>query len=107
MICFVSSPCLSSRIAYGVEVTEERVRRVELAEVCVRELTGVREFRVRCEFGDLARIEVPVTALAQLVRSEIRDELVSRLVTLGFRNVTLDLQGFRSGSLNAPLVKLT
>jgi len=102
-----ASPCLSSRIAYGVEVTEERVRRVELAEACVRELTGLREFRVRCESGDLARIEVPVDGLAQLVQDEIRDPLVARLLQLGFSNVTLDLQGFRSGSLNAALVELT
>lgn len=101
-----ASPCLSSRIAYGVEVTESRVRQVELAEVCVRELTGLQEIRVRCEAGDLARIEVPVTELTQLVHSDVRTELVSRLTELGFTNVTLDLQGFRSGSLNAALVQL-
>ncbi|MEO2033192.1 MAG: ATP-dependent sacrificial sulfur transferase LarE [Planctomycetaceae bacterium] len=101
-----ASPCLSSRIAYGVEVTEDRVRRVELAEACVRELTNCREFRVRCEFGDLARIEVPVSELPQLVHEETRTQLVNRLLALGFSNVTLDLQGFRSGSLNATLVPL-
>jgi len=102
-----ASPCLSSRIAYGVEVTEERVRRVELAEACVRDLTGLREFRVRCESGDLARIEVPVSALAELVKEDVRDNLVAQLLELGFSNVTLDLQGFRSGNLNAALVQLT
>jgi len=102
-----ASPCLSSRIAYGVEVTEERVRRVELAEASVRRLTGLREFRVRCESGDLARIEVPVAQLARLVDDEVRCELVSELTALGFSNVTLDLQGFRSGSLNAALVQLS
>lgn len=101
-----AAPCLSSRIAYGVEVTEERVRRVELAEVCLRELTGLREFRVRCEPGDLARIEVPVAALGTLTEDSVRSNLVQRLTDLGFRNVTLDLQGFRSGSLNAALVPL-
>lgn len=102
-----ATPCLSSRIAYGVEVTEERVRRVELAEACIRKLTKIREFRVRCEAGDLARIEVPVGDLAELVQDEIRNQLVSRLLALGFTNVTLDLQGFRSGSLNAALVTLS
>lgn len=102
-----ASPCLSSRIAFGVEVTEERVRRVELAEACIRKLTELREFRVRCEAGDLARIEVPVSELAELVKEDVRDDLVTRLLELGFSNVTLDLQGFRSGNLNAALVHLS
>jgi len=102
-----ASPCLSSRIAYGVEVTEERVRRVELAESCLRDLTGLNEFRVRLESGELARIEVPVAALELLIDNETRTQLVARLTGIGFRNVTLDLQGFRSGSLNDALVQLT
>lgn len=101
-----ASPCLSSRIAYGVEVTEERVRQVELAEAALRELTGLNEFRVRLEVGDLARIEVPVNALERLIDNGIRTQLVSKLTELGFRNVTLDLRGFRSGSLNEALVQL-
>ncbi len=101
-----AAPCLSSRIAYGVEVTEARVRQVELAEVCVQELTGLREIRVRCEADDLARIEVHVAELARLLHNDVRIELVSRLTALGFSNVTLDLQGFRSGNLNAALVEL-
>jgi len=103
-----ASPCLASRIAYGVEVTEERVRRIELAEVFLRELTGLTELRVRHEAADLARIEVPLTALPRLTEDRIRTQIVSRLEALGFRAVTLDLAGFRSGSLNAalPLVSL-
>jgi len=102
-----ASPCLSSRIAYGVEVTEERVRRVELAEASLRELTGLREFRVRLEAGELARIEVPVTALELLIDDSTRSRIVAKLTELGFRNVTLDLRGFRSGSLNEALVQLS
>ena len=102
-----ASPCLSSRIAYGVEVTEERVRRVELAEAWLREVTGVEEFRVRYEAGDLARIEVPLAELPRYVDETMREAVVKRLLVLGFRNVTLDLQGFRSGSHNAALVELT
>ncbi len=102
-----ASPCLSSRIAYGVEVTEERVRRVEQAEAAVRRLTGVAEFRVRFEPGELARIEVPVSDLSRLMTDPVRSELVVRLKALGFRAVTVDLQGFRSGSLNEALVTLT
>ena len=103
-----ASPCLASRIAYGVEVTEERVRRVELAEAFLRELTGLTELRVRHEAADLARIEVPLTALPRLTEDRIRTQVVPRLEALGFRAVTLDLAGFRSGSLNAvlPLVSL-
>jgi len=101
-----ASPCLSSRIAYGVEVTEDRVRRVELAEAWLRGHVGLSEFRVRCEAGDLARIEVLVSEMAALVEESLRGQLVDRLTELGFRNVTLDLQGFRSGSMNEALVQL-
>lgn len=103
-----ASPCLASRIAYGVEVTEERVHRVERAEAFLRELTGLSELRVRHEATDLARIEVPLTALPCLTDNTIRTQVVQQLGSLGFRAVTLDLAGFRSGSLNAalPLVSL-
>jgi len=103
-----ASPCLSSRIAYGVEVTEERVRRVESAEAFVRELTGLDELRVRHEARELARIEVPLESLPHLTSDEVREVLVKRLRELGFRRVTLDLEGFRSGSLNdaLPMVRL-
>ncbi|MBX3439144.1 MAG: ATP-dependent sacrificial sulfur transferase LarE [Planctomycetaceae bacterium] len=102
-------PCLSSRIAYGVEVTEERVRRVDAAEQFLRQLCGLREFRVRLEANDLARIEVPVDLLPQLVLPETRAAIASRLRELGFRAVTLDLEGFRSGNLNTllPIEMLT
>ncbi|HIE97394.1 MAG TPA: ATP-dependent sacrificial sulfur transferase LarE [Planctomycetes bacterium] len=103
-----ASPCLSSRIAYGVEVTEERVRRVELAEAFIRELTGLNELRVRCEADELARIEVPLESLSQLAAEASRRAVATRLKELGFRRVTLDLDGFRSGSLNdvLPVVRL-
>jgi uncharacterized protein len=95
-----ASPCLSSRLAPGVEVTRERTDRVEQAEIYLRGL-GLRECRVRLHEGELARIEVPATELARLAEAEVRDGLVRCLKELGFRFVTLDLEGFRSGSLNA------
>jgi uncharacterized protein len=95
-----ASPCLSSRLAPGVEVTLERTGRVEQAEAYLRSL-GYREFRVRLHEGELARIEVPSALLARLADPAMRDELVARLKALGFKFVTLDLEGFRSGSLNA------
>jgi uncharacterized protein len=94
-----ASPCLSSRLAPGVEVTRERTGRVEAAEVYLREL-GLRECRARLHEGELARIEVPAGELARLASPEVRERLVERLKELGFKFVTLDLEGFRSGSLN-------
>ncbi len=95
-----ASPCLSSRIAYGVEVTEERVRRIDAAELFLRTELGLRELRVRLEHNDLARIEVPLDNIAQLTDPIVRERVIAHLQGLGFRCVTLDLGGFRSGSLN-------
>jgi len=94
-----ASPCLSSRLAPGVAVTPERTGRVEAAEQYLHAL-GLRECRVRLHEGDLARIEVPLGEVSRLVDAEVRNGLVRRLKELGFRFVTLDLEGFRSGSLN-------
>jgi uncharacterized protein len=95
-----ASPCLSSRIAYGEEVTPERVAMIEQAEQYLRR-HSLRELRVRYHRGDLARIEVPPAMFARLVESALAQELVAHFQSLGFKFVTLDLQGFRSGSLNA------
>jgi uncharacterized protein len=95
-----ASPCLSSRLAPGVEVTTERTARVEAAEAYLRGL-GLRDCRVRLHEGELARIEVPPAELARLAEPAVRGPLARRLKELGFRFVTLDLEGFRSGSLNA------
>src|SRR5947209_6362985 len=95
-----ASPCLSSRLAPGVQVTTERTARVEAAEAYLHSL-GLRECRVRLHEGELARVEVPAHGLARLAEPEIRAELVRRLQQLGFKFITLDLEGFRSGSLNS------
>ena len=89
--------------AYGVEVTPERVARVDAAEVWLRTQLGIRELRVRLEANDLARIEVPVAAVARLTDDDLRQRTAAHLRSLGFRYVTIDLEGFRSGSLNAAL----
>ncbi len=94
-----ASPCLSSRLAVGVSVTHERTARVEAAEEYLRSL-GYRECRVRLHEGELARVEVPAEGLARLAQPEVREALARRFKELGFRYVTLDLEGFRSGSLN-------
>ena len=95
-----ATPCLSSRIAYGEPVTPERVKMIDQAEHWLRD-RGLRLLRVRYHKGDLARIEVPIEELPRLASPEVRDELVPAFRALGFQYVTLDLQGFRSGSLNA------
>jgi uncharacterized protein len=94
-----ASPCLSSRLAPGLPVTAERTARVEAAELLLHEL-GIRECRVRLHEGELARIEAPLAEVPRLADSEVREELARRFRELGFRFVTLDLEGFRSGSLN-------
>jgi uncharacterized protein len=94
-----ATPCLSSRVAYGEQVTPERLAMIDRAEQFLRSL-GFRELRVRYHAGDLARIEVPADELEQLCEPEIRRAVVEEFEQLGFRFVTLDLAGFRSGSLN-------
>jgi uncharacterized protein len=94
-----AGPCLSSRLAPGVQVTTARTARVEAAEAYLHDL-GIRECRVRLHEGELARIEVPLTMLPLLTEPEVREKLILRFRTLGFAFVTLDLEGFRSGSLN-------
>jgi uncharacterized protein len=94
-----ASPCLSSRIAYGEEVTPERLAMIDKAEQFLRSL-GLREVRVRYHRGELARLEVPAEAISRLADEQTRTALVEHLRQLGFKFITLDLQGFRSGSLN-------
>jgi len=94
-----ATPCLSSRIAYGEEVTPERVRMIDQAEQWLRQ-QGLRSLRVRYHKGDLARVEVSLDDLPRLVQPEVRSALVPAFRALGFKFVTLDLEGFRSGSLN-------
>jgi uncharacterized protein len=94
-----ATPCLSSRVAYGQEVTPGRLAMVDEAEQFLRTL-GFRELRVRYHAGDMARIEVPADEITNLCENEIRTVIVDELAKLGFKFVTLDLAGFRSGSLN-------
>lgn len=96
-----SSPCLASRISYGLEVTAERLRQIDRAETFLRD-AGFVEFRVR-HHDEVARIEVPPDQIGRLVAEPLRSQVVEYLKSLGFRFVALDLQGFRSGSLNESL----
>jgi uncharacterized protein len=97
-----ASPCLSSRFPYGTRITAERLARVAAAEQIVRSL-GFRELRVR--FHDrVARLELPLEDMGRALEPAVREVLVRDLKALGFAHVTLDLGGFRSGSLNEELV---
>jgi pyridinium-3,5-biscarboxylic acid mononucleotide sulfurtransferase len=100
-----SSPCLSSRFPYGTAITPEGLQRVAGGERVLRRL-GFPECRVRFH-EKIARIEVPADLLARMVTPEVRDALVKEFKALGFLYVTLDLQGFRSGSLNDELAAAT
>jgi len=93
-----SSPCLSSRVAYGVPVTIGRLSMVERGEEFLRGL-GFKEFRVRVH-GDLTRLEIGRAELNRALDSDTMSRITKKFTKMGFRYVTLDLQGFRSGSMN-------
>lgn len=90
-----SSPCLASRIPFGTPVTIELLSRIDRAEQILRE-RGLAECRVRAH-GSVARIEVPVDRLADLLEDDTRTDVLSRIMATGFTYVTLDLAGLRSG----------
>jgi uncharacterized protein len=98
-----SSPCLSSRFPYGTQINLDNLKRVGVCELYLKEL-GFRELRVRYH-GDLARIEVPPGELSKLVNSPTREDVVQRFKQAGFKYISVDLQGFRSGSLNETLAE--
>ncbi|HYJ47205.1 MAG TPA: ATP-dependent sacrificial sulfur transferase LarE [Pyrinomonadaceae bacterium] len=98
-----ASPCLSSRIAYGTTVTIKRLSTIDRGEEIMREL-GFREFRVR-HHDELVRLEVAPAELDRALRRDMVDELARRFRALGFRYVTLDLHGYRTGAMNEVLKK--
>jgi uncharacterized protein len=102
-----ASACLSSRIEYGRPVTPEALQMVERGEEALREM-GFRQLRVR-HHGDIVRIEIAREELPRALSPEMATEFTRIFKALGFSYVTLDLEGFRSGSMNAilPLEKLT
>ena len=100
-----ASPCLASRIIYGLEVTEERLKQVEEAEDFLRAL-GLVEFRVR-HHETVARIEVHGDDIVKVTAEANRSKILEKFKAIGFKYVTVDLQGFRSGSLNESLTEET
>jgi uncharacterized protein len=98
-----ASPCLSSRIAYGLPVTIERLSTIDRGEEILREM-GFREFRVR-HHDDLVRLEIAPAEMARALSPDMVHEFASRFRELGFRYVTLDLHGYRTGAMNEVLKK--
>ncbi len=97
-----ASACLSSRIPYHNEVTDEKLRMIERAEQSLREL-GFRVCRVR-HHDDLARVEIARDEMARALEPEVAVAIVRELKAAGYRHVCLDLQGYRTGSLNEGLM---
>ncbi len=93
-----SSPCLASRLPYGMKVTEEALRMVCQAEVFLRQL-GLKDCRVR-HFGPLAVIEVPAEEIHKFLDNNLRHTVVEKLQQVGYSMVCLDLEGLKSGKMN-------
>jgi pyridinium-3,5-biscarboxylic acid mononucleotide sulfurtransferase len=93
-----ASACLSSRIPYDTEITDGKLRMVEQAETALRDI-GFRVCRVR-HHDTLARLELGTDEIARALDPAVRDRVVSALRGIGYRQVTVDLQGYRTGSLN-------
>lgn len=98
-----AAACLSSRVAYGTAVTPELLARIERGETVLRDL-GFHQFRLRVH-GELARIEIASDELPRALDSEMFQKISGALKELGFTYVTLDLEGYRTGSLNALIKK--
>jgi uncharacterized protein len=98
-----SAACLASRIPYGEEISEDRLKRIERAEQAVRRM-GIRQVRVR-DHGQVARIEVPSGEMNRLLDPAIRREVVEAVKQAGYAYVSVDLEGYRSGAMNEPLLK--
>jgi len=94
-------PCLSTRFPYGAKITREKLSRVELAEEFLMGFR-VKQLRVRVH-GDIARIEVPREDMRIFLDEDISKEIVDRFKALGYTYITLDIQGYRMGSMNEPL----
>ena len=93
-----ASPCLSSRIAYGIPVSIERLSKVERGEEILRQ-NGFREFRVRLH-QDLVRLEISPAEMEKVLDGSMTELLAFEFRRIGFKFVTLDLHGYRSGAMN-------
>lgn len=93
------SPCLATRIEYGEQVTKEKLRMIEAAEAFLEDL-GAKQLRVRLHRGAIARIEIDKEELERFFDTNVLEEVSRKMKALGFSYVTLDLEGYRSGSMD-------
>jgi len=94
--------CLASRFPYNSSITAQALKTVEQAEDFIRQEIGLRQIRVR-HHGNIARLEVERSDLSRTIQADVRQRIVDRLKELGYVYVTMDLEGFRSGSMNETL----
>lgn len=94
-----SFACLSSRFVYGETITKEKLAMVDKAEQLLLDM-GFNQIRVRIHGESLARIEVESHEIEKLVRKDVRDKIVDEFKKIGFKYISLDLQGYRTGSMN-------
>ncbi|MDB4349358.1 ATP-dependent sacrificial sulfur transferase LarE [Omnitrophica bacterium] len=97
-----SSACLASRFSYNQKITKEKLKAVEKAEDFIKDL-GFGQLRIRCHDGKIARIEVAKDEIKKLLRKETKEKIIKKLKSLGFVYITLDLTGYRTGSMNEEL----
>jgi uncharacterized protein len=98
-----SFACLASRFPYGETITSEKIKAIETSEQSLFNL-GFKQARIR-RHGNLARIEVNPDEMGKLMQPDIRKEVYSKIKQSGFIYVTLDLQGYRTGSMNETIMK--
>lgn len=101
-----STACLSSRIPYGRKITEERLLRIGKAEEIIHELTGIRQLRVR-DHDDIARIEIGVDELGKMFSLDLMSRTAKELKRLGYRYVTLDMEGYKPGGFDEEVLGKT
>ncbi|MCL2306033.1 MAG: TIGR00268 family protein, partial [Planctomycetaceae bacterium] len=94
-----AEPCLSTRVPYHQPLTESLLRRIGAAESFLKEY-GFSPLRVRVQGETVVRIEVPVDQIGRLWEPLVREKLIEKFQSLEFRTISVDLQGFRSGSMN-------
>ena len=94
-----ASPCLATRIEYGLPITPERIKRIAAAEEFLTQ-AGIAPVRVRLHANDMARIEISPDMMPRFLEENFRESVTGQLLELGFAFVTLDLAGFQSGSMN-------
>ena len=97
-----ATTCLATRIPYGHKISETKLERIEQAEIIIKEIFDVTTLRLRAH-ENIARIEVPISKMKIFLDNEKREKLVLELKELGFLYITIDLEGYRQGSMNIPL----